>query len=114
MSDEFTPGQWIGDDSGMIRVGGFDETRYPNLLVADVCGENPRQRQATMRLFLASKDLLASCREMREAIAASMRLMTTLGYVDDFIAAMSAAGVPDGIGARAGAAIAKATGKAEK
>lgn len=58
-------------------------------------------------------DLLASCKELRAALAGAMRVISNAtlykaDIIDDFVDEMKSIGIVDGVGGRADAAIANA------
>lgn len=53
-------------------------------------------------------DLLASCCELRSALASAMWVIAVKGAAEVFEAELRLLGIPNGIGVRANAAIAKA------
>lgn len=110
-----TPGPWRAGKAGDQIVadvpiengpGGSDSVDYyGGYLVAESVAP------CNQPLIAAAPDLLASCKELREALAASMRVLDAANLQDAFLEAMHAAGVVNGIGVRADAAIAKAKGR---
>jgi len=61
-----------------------------------------------------NQDLLASCKELREALAGAMRVISTseqADLTDCFVEEMARIGITDGIGVRADSIIAKAEGR---
>jgi len=75
-------------------------------------GDHPplEQAQANARLIAAAPELLDACKELRAACAACFRVIGAAGLVDQIEAELDTAGVTEGFGSRAGAAIAKAEG----
>ena len=114
-----TPGPWhTGNELG----GNYgQEARYSvrdrdSFIVADVWADcvtlRPHAR-ANAHLIAAAPELLESCRELRVAGAALMRIVAQhvrADIVDRFAAEMDAMGM-SGFGTRAQAAIAKAEGR---
>lgn len=81
---------------------------------ADVChvGNGPTS-PANACLIAAAPDLLASCKELREAMAGAMRVIAEHGaLVEAFEAEMRRIGAKDGFGVRVEEAVAKAEGAA--
>lgn len=85
------------------------------------CGHRPSQR---MQVFPfrdcgcrchdaadAGPTLLAACKELKDALAAALRVLVKHHATSDFIAEMHAAGIEDGIGIRANVAIDTAEGR---
>lgn len=66
------------------------------------------QKEADARMIAATPELLASCKELREAAAAMMRVLFDAGLEDQLVLELLSAGVKDGFGKRAGDVIAKA------
>lgn len=57
-------------------------------------------------------NLLASCQELRQALAGAMRVIHAAGLDSQLISEMVAIGIQDGIGVRADAVIREAEGAA--
>lgn len=69
--------------------------------------------EANGRLMAAAPNLLSSCKELRDALACAMRVVVEYGASDlndRIMLEMVAAGIFPGVGVRADAAIAKASG----
>ena len=58
-------------------------------------------------------DLLATCKELRDACAAAMRVIMRCDAIAEFEIELRAEGIANGFGARAATAIAKAEGRAD-
>lgn len=71
------------------------------------------EAKANARLIAAAPELLASCKELRDALAAAMRVIATSEcvFAGAFADELAEAAVPSGFGVRAQFAIAKAEGK---
>lgn len=115
MPDAFTaptPAPWLSDEYGdtttncVIGDNGHHVVCKGNDLI-----ENPHDR----RLILAAPELLASCIELREALAALMRQIVDSDDFDEINdgwgSELAAAGIANGFGLRAADAIKKAKGE---
>ena len=103
----------------------FDEYHHPgtgswrtawNKKQCPVCeaeAEIRRHEKCAEELRETQKDLLASCKELRDALAGAMRTMDDKG-VDRFMAEMARIGIADGIGGRAKVVIGKAEGREDE
>lgn len=104
-----TPGPWtVVGLSRSICGKSFDGVARE--IVSRVRGGSSEAADANARLIAAAPDLLAACKELREGLAAAMRVAAEGDFTDLFVEAMARAGVTNGIGARAEDAIAKAEG----
>jgi hypothetical protein len=75
------------------------------------CVARQDANEANAHLIAAAPDLLASCKELREALAGAMRVISTsdqADLTDCFVEEMERIGIVDGIGIRADTAIQKA------
>lgn len=104
-----TPGPWTVGPHRSILGHAFDHSAKE--IVTSVRGGSAAAADANVQLIAAAPELLACCKELREALAASMRVLNAADLDDEFIAAMARVGVVNGIGARAEQAIAKAEGR---
>lgn len=116
-----THGPWILDSAA--AEGAVYCSDATGSIVARTRGDGfeyaPRPTEewtANARLIAAAPDLLASLKETREALAAAMRVIHAAvndkaDIIDDLVEAMTEAGITNGVGVRAGAAIAKAEGQ---
>lgn len=122
-----TPGPWelseLPDGAGRRRID------RDGFALAIVCarasfpgGPEYLEKDANAHLIAAAPELLAACKELREAICGAMRViadldaMKMLGAESEtrqqrFVDEMHAIGLKDGFGARAEAVIAKAEGR---
>lgn len=110
-----TEGPWLTTKSCPVRRQPFAiaQVRAANLIAGvfdDVSG-GESVAEANAHLIAAAPELLASCKELREALAAAMRAIATCNGADAFISEIKSAGVPNGVGVRADAIIAKAEGR---
>jgi len=71
----------------------------------------PEELAANMKLIAAAPDLLEACKELRDALAAAMRVVSGSEYADAWLAVCDSIGIKPGVGKRADAAIEKAEGK---
>jgi hypothetical protein len=105
----FAPGPW--KSAGLI-IYAADGSPVASLLASHRAVE---EWYANAPLIAAAPELLASTKELRAALAAAMRVISNEACVDQatdaFIAELAHLGIPDGIGVRADAAIARAEGK---
>lgn len=69
-----------------------------------------QENDAHQRLIAAAPDLLAACKELREALAGAMRVLHNELLDEVFVEEMAALGIRNGIGVRAEHAIRKAEG----
>jgi len=72
-----------------------------------------RPAEANAFLMAAAPDLLISCKELRDVLAAAMRILAGSGMANSFIKIISDLGIPNGFGVRADAVIARAETKIE-
>lgn len=115
----FTPGPWEVDRHMAGNLGQdacYAVRDVDDFIVADVWADVDHLRhnaQANAHLIAAAPELLESAKELREALAALMRVCF-VSECDHSIAwgeELRRLGIPDGVGVRAQTAIAKAEGK---
>jgi hypothetical protein len=94
------------------RTGGGSNSYVLDCEGAYVTNEirNPDNAAFIVRACNSHDDLLAALKDMREACAAAMRVIAANDLDDQFIEAVHQAGLTNGFGVRAQAAIAKAEG----
>ena len=111
MSAAHTPGKWkalIEDDE--IRVV-LDDNLPGYAEIARI--ERQKEEVANAHLVASAPDLLASCKELREALAALMRVcfVSDCDHSKAWGAELARLGITDGVGVRAQQAIRKAEGR---
>jgi len=116
-----TPGPWKLASRAMRGYRGSVIAVSPKFVAANVAvadlPDNVREHEAeaNARLIIAAPDLLDACQELRDALAAAMRVITAhvdrAALIDAFIDETSRLGIRDGIGVRADTVIAQATGQ---
>lgn len=130
-----TPGPWRADETWSRSVGGPGERRHTFEIYthAEILAHrhiatvvDRAEMSANARLIAAAPELLESCKELRDALAAAMRVIVDLdrlkrvGVADlltdsreqRFVEELHAIGIKDGIGVRAEQAIQRAEGAA--
>jgi hypothetical protein len=116
-----TPGPWVVHDTDRVWVQTTDADAN---VICDIIGRVwdksvggsviKAEDFANARLIAASPDLLASCKELRDALAGAIRVVLNCGIEDvanRFNAEMRRIGIKPGIGVRADATISKAEGR---
>jgi hypothetical protein len=102
---KFSPGPW--STGTMLKHMVYDRD---GRVVAD-CGREDTPYDGNAALVAAAPALLASCKELRDALAGAMRVImdsTDKDLARLFAREMKLSGIPDGVGVRADQAI-KAT-----
>ena len=122
-----TPGPWRVCGGGTPHYTGIagPDNQLIVYAMADDQNEDQRdagpmvshdQQRANAHLIAAAPDLLACCKELREAVAACFRAMASSG--DEMLTTrlelhLATAGIKNGFGVRAKEIIAKAEGRAQ-
>lgn len=119
-----TPGPWRVHHHQHLSIGHFthEGTSNPDGRWIGPVAElkyliaNDAEQLANAHLIAAAPDMFASLKEMRDALAAAMRVIEAAtpdkaDIIDCFLDELKAAGVLNGVGVRATAAIANAEGR---
>ena len=118
-----TPGSWeygiannyegfyIAPKGTLPTLAAVERCDHKSMTVS--CFNFPGETEANARLIAATPDLLDSCKELRDGLAAAMRVMVHYEAATRYFEIeLNKLGIPNGIGKRADTVIAKAEGRA--
>jgi hypothetical protein len=113
-----TPGPWmqygtiIGSEVGKLAICRMLDGTNTDAPLLELGSSRWAIQMNNAHLIAAAPDLLDSCKELRDALAAAMRVMFNAGLSQIWVEAFNALNIADGLGVRADSIIARAEGRA--